>query len=187
MHTTSVSLLEELRQTSPGQESWTRFVNLYTPLLFYWARKLGMRDADAADLVQDVFTILVRKLPSFNYDPDKGFRDWLRTVLVNKWRNHVRDNARRVRDDASLADLADEGDVDALTEAEYHEYLLSHMLTFMRERFSTNTWKACWEHVVMDRSAAEVAADLGISVGAVYVAKSRVVSRIRQELAGLLD
>jgi DNA-directed RNA polymerase specialized sigma24 family protein len=59
---TSASLLEKLRLT-PGQENWTRFVKLYTPLLFFWARKLGLRDADAADLVQDVLAIVVQKFP----------------------------------------------------------------------------------------------------------------------------
>src|ERR1700731_1584788 len=92
MHSTSASLLEQLRQ-APGQEPWSRFVRLYTPLLFYWARKLGMREADASDLVQDVFTILVQKLPTFQYDQPKGFRNWLRTVLLNKWRNSLRRGA----------------------------------------------------------------------------------------------
>src|SRR5947209_13312864 len=76
MHTTSASLLHRLRQPS-DKESWPRFVKLYTPLLFYWARRLGLQEPDAADLVQDVFTALVQKLPQFEYDPDRGFRSWL--------------------------------------------------------------------------------------------------------------
>src|SRR5437588_831842 len=92
MHTTSGSLLERLRQPA-DQEPWTRLVKLYTPLLFFWARRLGLHDADAADLVQDVFTTLVQKLPGFQYDQNKGFRNWLRTVTLNKWRDRQRRHA----------------------------------------------------------------------------------------------
>lgn len=86
---TPASLLERLRQPAP-ESAWTRFVQLYTPLLFFWARRLGLRDADAADLVQDVLVLLVRKLPEFSYDRNKSFRAWLRTVTLNCWRNGAR-------------------------------------------------------------------------------------------------
>jgi len=187
MDNTSASLLEQLRQ-APGQQTWSRFVRLYTPLLFYWARKLGMPEADAADLVQDVFTIMVQKLPTFQYDQQKGFRNWLRTVLLNKWRNSMRrrGNAPNTGPEG-LSDVADPQDPEELIEAEYRDHLLSHALDLMKSEFPFKTWKACWEHVVLGRPAAEVAADLGIVVGAVYVAKSRVLSRVRQELRGLLD
>src|SRR5205814_8154843 len=89
MHTTSASLLELLRL--PDQASaWGRFVKLYTPLLFFWARRLGLPDADARDLVQEIFLTLVRKLPEFRYDRAKGFRNWLRTAVLNKWRDQAR-------------------------------------------------------------------------------------------------
>ncbi len=65
MSTTPVSLLEQLRQPTAAR-AWPRFVELYAPLLYDWARRLGLQDADAADLVQDVFAILLRKLPEFN-------------------------------------------------------------------------------------------------------------------------
>src|SRR5258708_22827067 len=89
MDSTSASLLERLRQ--PGQpEAWARFVDLYTPLLVCWARRLGLSTEDARDFVQDVFTALVEKLPAFTYDHHKSFRAWLRTVALNKWRDHKR-------------------------------------------------------------------------------------------------
>ena len=76
---TPASLLERLRQ--PGQDqAWARFVDLYTPLLFYWARRLGCQESEAADLVQEVLLLLVRKLPGFTYDQHKSFRGWLRTI-----------------------------------------------------------------------------------------------------------
>ena len=89
MHTTSISLLERLRR--PGEEeAWARLVELYTPLLYYWANRTGLSETDAADLVQDVFVVLVAKLPEFLYDRGKGFRAWLRTILFNKWRDRLR-------------------------------------------------------------------------------------------------
>jgi RNA polymerase sigma-70 factor (ECF subfamily) len=188
MEKTSASLLEQLR-VAPAPETWSRFVKLYTPLLFFWARKLGLRDADAADLVQDVFTTLVQKMPSFHYDQQKSFRSWLRTILMNKGRDALRRAAQSPLADgaAGLSGVADPDEAVALVEAEYRQHLLNHALELMQREFPVKTWKACWEHVVMGRPAAEVAAELGIVVGAVYVAKSRVLARVRQELAGLLD
>jgi len=83
MYTTSVSLLERLRQ--PGdQEAWSRFVRRYSPHIYDWARRQGLSAEDAADLVQEVFALLVQKMPDFKYDPHKSFRAWLRTVTRNK-------------------------------------------------------------------------------------------------------
>ena len=89
MDSTPVSLLERLRRPAE-QAAWERFVRLYTPLLCQWARRLGLRGADAADLVQDVFVVLVQKLPEFRYDPRRRFRGWLWTVTLNKWRERRR-------------------------------------------------------------------------------------------------
>ena len=183
---TPASLLERLRQPEPAQ-AWTRFVQLYTPLLFHWARRLGLRDADAADLVQDVLTLLVRKLPEFTYDRQKSFRAWLRTVTRNCWRNRC----RRVElphevHPPDLDGLADSAAEDVLSETEYRQWLVGRALELMQTEFQPSTWKACWECVVAGRPASEVAAELGLSIGAVYMAKSRVLSRLRQELTDLL-
>jgi RNA polymerase sigma-70 factor (ECF subfamily) len=188
VYTTSASLLERLGR--PGdQEAWQRFAALYTPLLHYWTRHLGLQPHDAADLVQEVFALLVQKLPEFTYDRQQSFRAWLRTLLLNKWR----DNRRRRNEppldagDPAFAELAVPDGAAALGEAEYQQRLLRQALEVMRAEFRPTTWKACWEYVALGRPAAEVAAALGISVGAVYVAKSRVLSRLRQELKGLLE
>jgi RNA polymerase sigma-70 factor (ECF subfamily) len=191
MHTTSASLLEQLRQPADQgatAAAWGRFVQLYTPLLFFWARRLGLQEPDAADLVQDVFTVLLQKLPSFRYDQRKGFRNWLRTIIVNKWRDRKRREAvAPVQAAAGLAELPVPDDTEAFGEAEYRQQLVGRALELMQAEFAVNTWKACWEHVVSGRPAAEVAAELGISVNAVYVAKSRVLRRLHQELDGLMD
>jgi DNA-directed RNA polymerase specialized sigma24 family protein len=89
MPATSASLLDRLRR--PGEDAaWARFVDLYTPLLYHWARRTGLAQAQAADLVQDVLVVLVRKLPEFTYDRTRSFRSWLRTVTLNKWREDLR-------------------------------------------------------------------------------------------------
>jgi RNA polymerase sigma-70 factor (ECF subfamily) len=72
MHTTPITLLERLRRPN-DQEAWTRFVRLYTPLLFYWGRRCGLQAQDAADLTQDVFTTLYQRLPEFRYDEHRSF------------------------------------------------------------------------------------------------------------------
>jgi RNA polymerase sigma-70 factor (ECF subfamily) len=188
VHTTSVSLLNRLRRPNE-QDAWTRFVKLYSPLLYAWAHRLGLADADAADLVQDVFTLLVQKLPEFQYDPQSSFRNWLRTITLNKWRDRNRRRVPAARDpgDAAFAELAAAPNGDTFDEVEYRQFLANRALQLMQNEFSPRTWKACWEHVVAGRPAAEVAAEMGIAVGSVYVAKSRVISRLREELQGLME
>ena len=188
MNTTSVSLLQRLGQ--PGeQESWRRFVHLYTPLLYYWGRRVGLPPDEAADLVQDVLLVVVEKLPHFEYDAQRSFRGWLRTITLNKWRARCRRHAAAppIEPDPNFSDLTDGEPVDAFAEQEYRRWLVQRALEVMREEFETTTWTACWEFVVSGRSAAEVATDLGVSVDVVYAAKSRVLRRLRQELDGLLD
>jgi len=189
MHTTSVSLLARLRQSGEQQESWQRFVQLYTPLLFHWARKLGLPANDAADLVQDVLVLLVQKLPEFNYDPAQSFRGWLRTVLINKWRD-VRRMRRVAVTEANADAIADAQGTDpviALDEDEYRQHVVKQALEVMQAEFQPTTWKACWEYMIVGKPAEVVAHDLGLTVNAVYLAKSRVLTRLREELAGLLD
>jgi RNA polymerase sigma-70 factor (ECF subfamily) len=160
-------------------------VRLYTPLLFHWARRLGLQDQDAADLVQDVLLVLVRKLPEFQYQPGRSFRGWMRTVLMNKWRD--RPHARSAVSFDSEVHSQDSPDSQALEEREYRLYVVGRALRLMVTEFEPATWQACWETVMSGRPAAEVAAELGLTVNAVYLAKSRVLGRLRQDLDGLLN
>jgi RNA polymerase sigma-70 factor (ECF subfamily) len=187
MNSTPVSLLEQLRR--PGdQAAWQRFVQLYTPLLFYWARRHGAQQQEAADLVQDVFVVLVQNLPEFHYDRQKTFRGWLRTILLNKWRERHRRAALPLEPNgAALDNVAGEETIAAFDEAEYRRDLVERALQLMQTDFDPTTWQACWQYVVCGRPAATVAAVLGIRVGTVYAAKCRVLTRLRQHLEGLLD
>ncbi len=185
---TPVSLLERLR--GPGEpEAWRRCAELFTPLIYHWAHRAGLSAADAADLVQEVFLVLVQKLPEFRYDRQGTFRGWLRTVTLNKWREMQRRRRLPARDDGDprLDELSVPDDLEAYDEHEYRRHLVDRALKLMKSEFQPSTWKACWEHVVSGRPAAEVANELGISPDAVYTAKSRVLRRLRTELEGLLD
>ena len=190
MNTTPLSLLENLRagNQETTKAAWGRFADLYTPLLFHWACRLGLQENDAADLVQDVFVVLVRKLPAFRHDGRHRFRGWLRTVLVNRWRDWRPQRVVHgaVPDLASIESL-EPGPDDALEEAEYRRYLVGRAMHLMQADFQPATWQACWETIANDRPAAEVAAQLGISPAAVYAATARVLSRLRRELDGFLE
>jgi RNA polymerase sigma-70 factor (ECF subfamily) len=171
------------------EAAWRRFVYLYTPLLFSWARRLGETEHDAADLVQEVFVNLVQSLPTFRYDAGAGrFRGWLHTVMLNKLRDRKRQAARLDKAAASRPPEPEGSDpAEQIGEAEYRLHLARRALQLMKADFTPTTWKACWETVVRDRSPVEVASELGISENAVYVAKCRVLRRLRQELSGLLE
>ncbi len=185
---TPASLLERLRDPAE-KDAWARFVRLYSPLLFRWARGTGLQPQDAADLVQDVFATLVEKMPTFVYDKQKSFRAWLRVLTLNKWRDRVKGKVPVALDPAAtpLAGLAAADPAEALAEAEYRGHVARRALRLMRSDFRHETWTACWMTAVEGRPAAEVAAELGLTVGAVYAANCRVLGRLRQELAGLLD
>lgn len=187
MFTTSPSLLERLRE--PNQDSaWNRFVDIYTPLFYSWTKRLGLSSHQAADLVQDLFVTLVEALPHFRYDPSQSFRAWLKTLLLNRWRNWLRKEGRlSLAGEGPLWDVPEMGETPEFEEAEYRRYLVGRALELMQSEFQPATWKACWEFVVNGRPPAEVAAELGLSVNSVYLAKSRVLRRLREELSGLLQ
>ena len=186
MYTTSSSLLERLRRPDAG-EAWARFVRLYTPLLFHWARRAGLPRQDAADLVQDVLTLLVRKLPAFRYDRRRSFRAWLRTVALNKWRERRRAAPAPAEGAAVLEEVAAPDEMGAFEEEEYRNHLVGRALQSLRGEFPERTWEAFRRYAVAGEDAAAVAAALGLRLGSVYAAKSRVLARLREELEGLLD
>lgn len=178
-----MSLLDKLCYPQ-AEEAWRRFVDIYTPLLCHWLKQLQIPSAEISDLLQDVFVQLYRKLPEFQQTRRGHFHGWLHTVLKNKayeWRrkqntkNHVLPN--------EIAESAES----ELDEAEYRKYLVNRLLQLMKDSFPESTWRACWENVVEGRQAEDVARELGITVNMVYLAKSRVLRKLRQEMSGILD
>jgi RNA polymerase sigma-70 factor (ECF subfamily) len=186
MTSTPVTLLERLRRAD-DPSAWSDFVHLYTPLLYAWACRAGLGDADAADLVQDVFAVLVRELPGFDYQPGRSFRGWLRTVLLNCWRTGQRRRRPQTVPSEDLDHRPAPADPDLPGEAEERRELVRRALALIEGEFAPGTWQAFRRHAMEGRPAAEVAAALGTSVNAVYLARSRVLRRLRQMVGGLID
>ena len=107
---------------------------------------MGLAAHDAADLVQDVFVVLVQKLPQFQYDPGKSFRSWLRTVAENRWRDALRKRAAAPTNagPAALEDAAVPDGAAAVWEGEYRQQLVGRAIHIMRTDFEEKTWKASW-------------------------------------------
>lgn len=185
MHTTSITLLARLRQTVDG-EAWARFTRTYSPLLYGWARQMGLAHDDAVDLVQDVFAVLVQRLPQFDYDGQKRFRGWLWTITRRRWADRKRKPALPIDPGHNLSDLpASSADVSG-EEAEFRAHLIRQVVPTLRGNFHESTWRSFWKHVVDGRPAAEVAAEEGVTVAAVYKAKLRVTAHLQKELADLM-
>jgi RNA polymerase sigma-70 factor (ECF subfamily) len=186
MNTTSLSLLERLRE-APDPQDWEHFVWLYTPLLDRWARQAGAQDVDVPDLIQDLFTLVYQKIPQFAHQRPGSFRAWMRVSLLNRWRDACR---RRVLH----PELLDSRRLDELpavdSEPEDREdcrQLVARALELIRQDFQPQTWEAFWESFHSGQEAAVVARRLGVSVDVVYAARCRVLRRLRQELGGVLD
>jgi RNA polymerase sigma-70 factor (ECF subfamily) len=184
---TSSSLLERLKVQDP--QAWERFVDLYGPLIYNWSRQTGLQPDDAADVMQDVFRSVTVSVTAFRHDgPSATFRGWLWTITRNKIRNLARQRAGRP--DATggtdaylrLQELPEELD-EPSTMNRPGPSLAQRGLELVKAEFESRTWQAFWQVTVEDRRPAEVAASLGMSVGAVYMAKSRVLRRLRDELA----
>ncbi|HEV3255485.1 MAG TPA: sigma-70 family RNA polymerase sigma factor, partial [Gemmataceae bacterium] len=152
-------------------------------------RQVRLQEQDAADLVQDVFAVLLHKLPEFKYDPTKSFRAWLRTVMLNKWRDSRKRRTVPCVElhDGGLSQIAGPDGARGLEESEFRQYLVRRTLRLIQPEFQAGTWKAFQEYLVAGRPATEVARRAGISLNALYLAKSHVLRRLREELDGLLD
>jgi RNA polymerase sigma-70 factor, ECF subfamily len=188
---TSDSLLARLGQPNQA-DAWKHFVELYTPFLMHLlANRLGVRSQESADIVQEIFATLVQVLPSFSYDPDRGkFRGYLRQICRNKTIDWQRKHHPRLASEAELAGLEDAAAArafDQTWEKDHDQYLVRKALEIMQAEFQAITWKACWETVANGRAADEVATELGITKNAVYIAKWRVIQRLQQKFAGLLN
>jgi RNA polymerase sigma-70 factor (ECF subfamily) len=204
-------------------------VALYAPLVYYWCRKLGLAEQDMADIFQDVFQAVARKMPDFHKEgPGDTFRGWLRRITTNKVRDHFRRESRRphatggttaqlrlaelaaaqdseqsskltaaaiVWDDIRRLPAALTGDDDAGASGDEQvlpadlpfRELFRRALDQIAGHFQDQTWQAFWRVVVEGKTAPEVARELSMQPGAVRVAKSRVLHRLRKELGELAD
>jgi RNA polymerase sigma-70 factor (ECF subfamily) len=187
---TRATLLARLRDGADA-DAWREFVRLYGPVVYGFARKRGLQDADAADLMQDVLRSVAMNANKLEYDPSRGtFRGWLYTVTRNKIYNFLNaqrhrprgsgDSAVRERLDATPSRDGDGPDAD--WDLEYQRQLSARAMDRVRTEFQPATWQAFWQTAVDGKPAGEVGAGLKMSPGAVYVAKSRVLARLRDEV-----
>ncbi|MGY8769024.1 MAG: sigma-70 family RNA polymerase sigma factor [Pirellulales bacterium] len=187
MDTTSVSLLNQLRQPDQ-EEAWIQFVHLYSPLIYNCGIKLGLNATDSGEMVQEVFLVLIKHLPEFNYNPEKSFRKWLQTIAKNKAIDLIRRNsARPVNGILDEESLSVPSEIDLFEETQYRNYLVNRCRVLIEKEFEPNTWLACWNYVSNEHSAEAIGHELGISANAVRVAKFRVLRRLREVLDGFLD
>lgn len=189
---TRPSLILRLRDAS-DHDAWQQFIDLYAPLVYGFARKRGLQDADAADLMQDVLRSVSGAANRLDYDPKRGtFRGWLYTIARNKVYNFLDRRRRQVRGSGD-SDVREQleaapsknGEDSGEWDRDFELRLFKQASTDVKGEFRANTWEAFWKTAVDGQSSEEVAKALKMSVGAVYVAKSRVMSRLRERVTEL--
>ncbi len=190
---TSTSLLG--RAKAGEGDAWGRLVRLYAPLLYEWCRRSGLQADDAADVAQDVFAAVSRKIESFRRDrPGDSFRGWLWTITRSK----INDHFRRLKGQAKarggsdaqvhLAEIPEPPtDLSVSSAADESNNLERRAIALVRAGVEERTWQAFWRVAVEGEDVAEVAESLGISTQAVYDAKYRIRRKVRQELDGLME
>jgi len=194
MSDTSASLLQRLREQPQG-EAWQRLVGIYTPLLKQWLGRYGLQASDVDDLVQEVLAVVVREMPQFEHNQRPGaFRRWLRNILVNRLRGfwRARQNRPIAGGDSDLGQMLDQledpqSGLSQLWDKEHDRHVMARLLEQIEGEVKPATWQA-FRWVVLDGKDEEtVATELGISVNAVFIAKSRVLAKLRREAQDLLD
>jgi RNA polymerase sigma-70 factor (ECF subfamily) len=194
---TRPSLLLRLRDPGDGR-AWDEFTQIYGPLVRRLARRKGLQEADAADLEQEVFRAVSSAIDRWDPDPARGhFRGWLfriaRNILVDflsRRRRHPPGTGDTVMKERLEAMPARAEDDSSLVEEEYKRELFRWAAEQIRGEFSEPTWRAFWLTGVEGRGAKEAAETLGMTAGAVYRCKSRVMARLReavQRVVGEID
>jgi len=191
---TSLTLLERLRANEP--DAWRALVHLYSPLVYHWCARAEVRGADADDVSQEVFRAVASHLQNFRHDrPGDTFRGWLRVITRNMILLHFRRRGRQPQGsggtDALLqlhqvADLAPDLPEDVQAEMEMDD-LRQRALELVRIEFEERTWQMFWLTFVEERSPVDIAAELGVTAAAVRMAKSRVLRRLKDEFADLIE
>lgn len=189
---TSPSLLIGIRDRG-DHRAWSQFVQIYQPLIHGFARKHGLQEADAADLTQEVLRAVARAVERLDYDPRRGsFRGWLFTVVRNKLRNFLESRQRRVQGsgDTGVQEVLNEQPTPGQTseadwDREYERRLFTWAADQVKGTVQENTWQAFWHTAVEGKSGQDVARALDMSVAAVYLAKSRVMARLKEQIRSL--
>jgi RNA polymerase sigma-70 factor (ECF subfamily) len=184
---TASSLVAGVKALDPA--AWRRLSALYGPLVYGWARRAGLRGEDAADITQEVFRAVLAGVGKLEHGrPADTFRGWLWAVTRNKlrdfWRRAdgpVAPGGSDARDRLML--IADEARADDSDDPPAGDGLLGRAVESVRAEFEDRTWRAFWRVTVEGASAADVARELGMTANAVYVARHRVMRRLREILS----
>jgi RNA polymerase sigma-70 factor (ECF subfamily) len=188
---TRSSLLLCLRDAE-NVEAWNQFIEVYLPLIHQFARRRGLQDADAADVTQEVLRQVASSMREFNYDRDRGrFRSWLFAVTRTRIYNHLS------RQRLGTVGSGDTGMLERLSEQpaaeeevwnhDLHQRLFAVAMQRAEPEFRASSWQAFRRTAIDGEAASSVAAALDMSTGAVYVAKSRVLARLREIVQELDD
>jgi RNA polymerase sigma-70 factor, ECF subfamily len=185
---TRPSLLIRIRDAR-DIEAWQAFVDTYLPMIYRYARRMSLQDADAADVCQDVLSEVARCIRTFEYSPERGrFRDWL-GILVRRKVLRFRKKIDRGAVESGRDDWEEpqSNSCDAEWTEEFNTRILGAALERARPHFEPGTWQA-FERVWLDnRRAADVSAELRVPIEVVYTAKSRVLKRLEEEVRILAE
>lgn len=188
----NTTLLEQVKLNDA--DGWERLVRLCSPLVYQWCRARGLNESSAVDVCQDVFVAVARGISQFRRDDDGDtFRGWLWTITLNKIRDAARKSKRHPNPvggtefQLHLADLEFERTRDEQESNADKHLLLRQALELIRNEFEKATFDAFLKSVLENRTAAQIGAELNMSVDAIYKAKSRVLRRLRQEFAELIS
>lgn len=187
---TRQSLLLRVRDPHDDQ-AWNRFVTLYTPLIYRFAKRSGLQDADAADVTQDVFRTVTQSIKKFDYDSRIGsFRGWLKTVTRSRIYDFQNGKSRQPvgTGETAVHTLIEQQTAqadDEFWEQEYQKRVFDVACETIRGEFTESTWQAFWQMAVEGTDTKQIAAGLGLSTGAIYIAKSRVTARLKREIQNI--
>jgi RNA polymerase sigma-70 factor (ECF subfamily) len=187
--TLSSTLLNRVQQMQP--DAWGRLVEVFGPIVYRWSRQSGLSGHDASDVVQEVFASVSRGIGDFHRSqPDQSFRNWLATITRNRVRDFYRRSAKQPRAAGGTENLADwqnhPDPIEASLSGDNLEGEISRrVLDLVRTEFEERTWLAFRKTAIEEKTPSDVAEELGMSVASVYQAKSRILRRLRQQLANL--
>ena len=189
---TSATLLQRLRQVPADQAAWEQFAERYGRKIYGWCRQWNLQEADAQDLTQDVLVKLAAKMQTFDYDPSRSFRAWLKTVTRNAWSDFWSGRKRVAAAGGSqalemLQTVEAREDLVRRLDEEFDRELLDEAMSRVQARVTPRTWQAFELTALQGRSGAEAAGALGMKVATVFVARSKVQKMLQEELGRLED
>ena len=186
---TSLTLIDRLRNREP--EGWLKFCRIYGPLVYGWARRSGLQSTDAADVVQEVFLVVARRIEEFQRVRERNFRNWLWTICHHTMQAHFRRIAERPQAEGGTTahirvsqlslspDFADDSEHDDRLQ------VVTQVLSVLRSEVQHSTWQAFWRTTIEGEEPLLVATELGMTRWAIYKIKARMLHRLRTELEGL--